>query len=128
MATVKTPKAATTSYKSLISKTSADLASEQLDLNVEVAKNKFEQGILSVKGQLITKQSKVKEKESIVKDKERSLEKAKSSDPDSLVQNIINAVTSAKQAKLDLETVKEEYNDLKELYDYLEITKKELFD
>lgn len=55
-------------------------------------------------------------------------EDTKSSNPETLVQNLINAKTAVKQAELNLQTAQEDYNELKEMYNFLEETKKELFD
>ena len=122
----KTPKTAQT-YKQLISQTNEEVAAEQLDYKVEQAANQFEQGVLSVKGKMITASSKLKESESKVKTAEKALQNAKKSEPAWLVQNLINAKVAVKQANLDLQSAQEAYNDLKELYEFLETTKKVLF-
>lgn len=118
---------AVANYKALISKTDSEIASEQLELRVEQADLNFQQGLLSLKSKMISAEGDVKQAESVVKTREKSLESAKASQPENLVQNIVDAKIALKQAELDLVVVKESYADLKTLYDYLEGLKKELF-
>jgi hypothetical protein len=114
-------------YKLLISKSSEETKLETLDLTVERAANKFELGILDIKGKLLEKSSKVKEAEIALSKSERDLEDAKCSKPDTLVQSLVDAKLAIKAAQNELEAVREEYNQLKEIYDFLETTKTELF-
>lgn len=114
-------------YKALLSKTNEQVQTEQLDFTVQQAEVAFSQGLLNVQGKMITAECEVKKAESNVKTAEKSLETAKSSKPEVLVQNIVNAKIAVKQANLDLEAAKEAHNQLKEMYEFLETTKKELF-
>lgn len=116
-----------TGYKALISKTSEEVAVEQLDLTVEQASLNFAQGLLSLKGKLLTAEGEVKKAEASVKTATQNLEKAKASNPETLVQAIVNAKTAVKQSEVNLGSAQEAYNELKEMYDYLETTKTELF-
>ena len=65
----------------------------------------------------------VKKQEAAVKTAQKALDNAKSSSPESLVQNLVNAKTAVKQADLNLQTSQEAYNELKEMYNFLEETK-----
>lgn len=117
----------TQTYKELLTQDDKQVAAEQLEYKVEQAANMYEQGLLNIKGQMITSSSKVKEAESKVKAAEKALHGARKSEPSCLVQNLINANVAVKQANVDLTSAQEAYNELKELYEFLETTKKELF-
>jgi hypothetical protein len=114
-------------YKALLSKTQSQIEAEQLDLRVEQAELNFQQGLLSLKGKLITAEGEVKKQEAAVKSALKSLEDAKSSSPEQLVQNLVNAKTAVDQSQLNLESSQEAYDQLKEMYNFLEKTKAELF-
>lgn len=125
MATKKTN--VSSSYKALLSKTDSEIQAENLDFTVELAENEFESGLLSLKKKLIGSQEEVKKQEVAVKTANKALESAKSSNPESLVQNLVNAKTAVKQAELNLETAGQAYAELKEMYSFLEEVKAELF-
>lgn len=114
-------------YKTLITKTSTEVEAELVDLQVEQAANSFEQGLLSIKSQMISAESEVKKAKNTVSFAQKGFETAKSSKPELLVQNLVNARTSVKQAELDLESKQEVYNELKSLFDDLSAIKIELF-
>jgi hypothetical protein len=120
-------KAKNTSYKALISKTESEVAVEQLDLRVEQAELNFQQGLLSMKGKMISAEGEVKKQEANVKSAIKSLENAKSSSPERIVQAVVDAKTAVKQAEVNLISAQEAYNELKEMYEFLETTKSELF-
>jgi len=122
MATKKTIK-----NKALISKTEVEIQAEQLDLKVEQAELNFSQGILSLKSKMIYAEGDVKKHQANVKTAETHLENSKSSNPEKLVQNLVDAKVAVKQAQLNLQSSQESYNELKEIYDFLEKTKEELF-
>lgn len=113
-------------YKELITKSEQEQQSEQVELNVAQAQNTLEQGILSVKSEMLKQEAKVKQSENREKESERVLEASKSANPFS-VQNILDARTNLEQAKLNTEAEKEAYTKIKEAHDYLETLKNELF-
>lgn len=115
------------SYRAIITKTQIEIEAEQLDLRIEQAELNFQQGLLSLKGQLLVSEGEVKKAESTLKLKNLELEEAKRSEPQHLVQNIVNAKAAVNQSLVDLEVVKEDYKQLQEMYSYLETTKKQLF-
>lgn len=114
-------------YKSRISKSDADIAKEQLDITVKLAQNHYEQGVLSLKSQLIQKESDVSKASVVVEEAKRKLEDAKSLPACELVQGIVNSRTDLKQAELNFEAINTEYQELKEILDYVIEVQKELF-
>ena len=113
-------------YKELITKSEQEQQTEQVDLNVAQAQNTLEQGILSLKSQMIKQESEVKKYENLEKEAERTLESSKSCNPFN-VQNILDARTNLEQAKLNTQAEKEAYNKIQEAHNYLETLKTELF-
>lgn len=113
-------------YKELITKSEQEQQTEQVDLNVAQAQNTLDQGILSVKSEMLKQEAKVKQSENREKDAERALETSKSANPFN-VQNILDARTNLEQAKLNTEAEKEAYNKIQEAHNYLETLKTELF-
>lgn len=113
-------------YKSRITKTDSQQATELVDLSVEQAANTLQQGVLSVKSQMIAAQGDVKKAEINVADAERNLESSKGANPFS-VQNILNARTAVKQAQLDLETKQEVLVEFQDTLKFLEELETELF-
>lgn len=113
-------------YKSRITKTDSQQATELVDLSVEQAANTLQQGVLSVKSQMIAAQGDVKKAEINVADAERNLESSKGANPFN-VQNILNARTAVKQAQLDLETKQEVLVEFQDTLKFLEELETELF-
>lgn len=113
-------------YKSRITKTDSQQATELVDLSVEQAANTLQQGVLSIKSQMIAAQGDVKKAEINVADAERNLESSKGANPFN-VQNILNARTAVKQAQLDLETKQEVLVEFQDTLKFLEELETELF-
>jgi len=118
--------AKTQTYKQLLTRTDAEIETDQLELSIEIAKNTLSMGKSSVHGQMLTADSEVKKAQAKVAEAQRNLLTAKGANPFS-VQGILNARTALKQAELEVETKKENYNELKEAFDYLETLAVELF-
>ncbi len=126
---MKTTKTTTTelTYKEELTQTSQAIEAEELENKVETAKNEFEMGMLAVKGKILIAQSDLKKEQSKITSAEVELKKAKRSEPNELTQNLIDAFQKRKQAVLDVESKTVVVNDLQEIYDFLEETKKVLF-
>lgn len=58
---------------------------------------------------------------------QKNFRKAKLSKPESIVQNLVYAKTAVLQAEVNLNAAKEAESELKEMYNFLEETQKELF-
>jgi hypothetical protein len=120
----KTKKEAT--YKELITMSDSQIEAEQVDFSVERGKNTLEKGLLDVKGQAIDKESAVKSAELKVSDADKNIEKAKRSvplDPN----NLVKAYQAKKQAILDFEAAKEDYDNVKDVLTFLQTVEKQLF-
>lgn len=127
MSTKKTTTTATSKkYIDLISKTTQDVEKELLQLSVEQAENVLEQGILSVKSQLLSEQGKVKSAEISVTNEERHLSNAKQTQPFD-VQFVLNARHKVLVAKQSVESAKSSLKQVQESFDFLVALKEELF-
>lgn len=115
------------SYRALLSQTDAEIASEQLDANVEQASISFKQGLLSMESKLINAKSDVSAKESALRAAEVAVTAAKRKPAGELVQAIIIARTNILQAEENLRASKKAQEKLQEMYDYLVTTQSELF-
>ena len=93
---------------------------EQANLN-------FQQGILSLKGQLLTSEGEVKKAEAALNTANLAIENAKASKPGNIVQSLVNAKTAAKQAEVNLQAAQASYSELEEVFNFLVETQKELF-
>jgi hypothetical protein len=114
-------------YRDLITQSDAEVAAEQVNLQVEQAALKFEQGLLSLQGDLLQAKSKVASAEAAVNSAVVNLNNAKKSSPDNLVQNIIDKKVAVDQAEENLSATKKTLDRIQEIYTYLVDTKKELF-
>lgn len=127
MSTKKTTTTATSKkYIDLISKTTQDVEKELLQLSVEQAENVLEQGILSVKSQLLSEQGRVKSAEISVTNEERHLSNAKQTQPFD-VQFVLNARHKVLVAKQSVESAKSSLKQVQESFDFLVALKEELF-
>jgi hypothetical protein len=124
MATQKQTKAA--KYETLISRTQSEIDASELSTKVEIAQNALQQGILSVKSDVLAAQSKTKSQETKLATAKKNLEAAKSYSPLD-AQSLVAAFTSIKQAQADLDTAKEEQVNLEEVLSFLQETEQELF-
>jgi hypothetical protein len=126
MAGTKTTKTAGEKYAALISKTDAEKSKEMLSLEVEQAENVLQQGTLSVKGQLIAQEGKVKQAQINVKKAEGALKATHGAAPFN-VNNIISARVRVLESEQELAAQQEAYEELKGHFDYLVALKSELF-
>lgn len=115
-----------TKYKEGISKSSADVEQELVELSVEQAANVLEQGTLSVKSQLLNAQGEVKTAEIEVSRLERELQNAKFSNPFN-VNTILSTRTQLLKAQLNVEAKKDVFNQIEESHKFLVDLKSELF-
>jgi len=113
-------------YKDLITKTDSDVQAEQVDVNVQMAQNSLQQGILSTKSLVLSAQGKVKEAEVKLAQAKRNQESAKSSVPLN-VQKLIDTFQATKQAELDVETATEAFKSTQEVLVHLQSVETELF-
>jgi len=113
-------------YKEGISITDAELAVEQLDLDVEQALNTLQQGILSVKSQAIKHSSPVKEGEVNIRKAERVLEESKYKNPLN-IQQILDNRSHLESCKQKLNVLIDNATFYNENLIYLENLEKELF-
>ncbi len=113
-------------YKSLISKTADEVATEQIDVHVEQAKISLDQGLLSVQSQLLTEASNVKSAEGRVSAADKALNDAKGAVPFN-VQNILDLRRAKLQAEENLIEAKAKAENLQGAFDYLSELKEELF-
>jgi galactokinase len=123
----KTENVVATNYRARITKSSDAVAAEQVDLTIDKAENFFQQGLLSLKSQMIDKQGDLKSAEIAVKEAHRAIENAKSAKPENLVQALINAKTAELQANINMAAAQEAYDQLQAMYSFIEETGKELF-
>ena len=126
---MKTTKTTTTelTYKEELTQTLQAIEAEELENKVETAKNEFEMGMLAVKGKILIAQSDLKKEQNKIASAEVELRKARRSEPNELTQNLINAFQKKRQAILDVESKAAVVNEIQEIYDFLEETKKVLF-
>ena len=116
----------TCSYKELISKSETEVQAELIDLAVDQAQNSMQQGILSVRSQMLSSEADFKRAQNKVADAERELTAAKRANPLN-VQDILDTRTLVLNAKDFVKTKEETFNTLKEAHDFLVATEKELF-
>lgn len=114
-------------YRDLITQTDAQVAAEQVSLQVEQAQIKFEQGLLSLQGDLLQAKSKVASCEAAKNNAIVALNNAKKSSPDNLVQSIINRKIAVEQTEEDMRAAQKSLEKIQDIYNYLVDTKKELF-
>jgi len=126
MATARTTTQPSTKYVDLIQKSKEEVNAEMLPLEAEKAKNILEQGILSVKSQLLEAQGQVKRQEIAKKDADSATLVYKSARPFN-VQNILDARAIAEESANALKGAKDHEKYIKETLDYLESLKTELF-
>lgn len=113
-------------YVQLISRSKEEVSKEELTLEVEMAANKMEQGILSMKQELLGFQSKVKSAQIAVSQAETELGDAKAYRPFD-PQKIVNALSKVRSVNNKLETAKEELAFYEGLYNQMTDIKTELF-
>ena len=113
-------------YANRIQKTDQDRKEESLGYEIAQAENNLDQGILAIKGQLISEESGLNSARNAVTVAKNGLEKAKDAVPFD-VQHILNARARVLQAESDLETKMEEYEQLVDAKRFLEELKIELF-
>lgn len=116
--TKKTKEVKNLTYAQLITKSVVDLEKEQIELEIEKAENVLEQGILSIKGDMLNRESLVKAAKFEVINKEKILENAIASRPFS-VQTIINARVQVLMSENNAADLQAEFEEIKGHYDYL---------
>lgn len=114
-------------YKALITQSPGEIEQNLLDLKVEQAQNYFDQGLLSIKQKKISAEAEMKQASNEVSKAESAIETAKRSEPDQLVQKLVDAIQNMKQAEANLEVKRELYNEYEALYTRMIDIKKELF-
>ena len=115
-----------TKYKEGISKSSATVEQELIELSVEQAANVLEQGTLSVKSQLLNAQGEVKTAEIEVSRLERELQNSKFANPFN-VNAILATRTQLLKAQVVVEEKKDVYTQIEESHKFLVDLKSELF-
>lgn len=123
----KTTEVVISNYKTRITKSSDEIASEQVELTVQKAENFFQQGLLSLKSKMIDKQGELKSAEIALNDAKRAIERAKSARPEYIVQSLINAKSEELQAEINAKAAQAAYDELQAMYSFIEETGKELF-
>ena len=116
----------TCSYKELISKSETEVQAELIDLAVDQAQNSMQQGILSVRSQMLSAEADFKRAKNKVADAERELTNAKRANPLN-VQDILDARTLVLNAQEFVKSKEDAFTALKDAHDFLAQTEKELF-
>lgn len=114
-------------YSELLQRDEKQIAAENLNFQVETAKNQLESAILTVQRDSLEKQNELSKAQQAVKSAEKNLDDAKGQNPFS-AQNLIDCYQAVKQANLNVEAAQSALSQTKDVLDFLENTKKELFD
>lgn len=113
-------------YKQLISRSQQEIDAEMIDFTVDSARNEMQQGILSVKSQVLSAEKQLKGYKSAVAKAEIALQTARSKNPFS-VQSLLDARRSLLQANESVEEQQRVVNQYKEALDFLISEEKALF-
>lgn len=122
-----TKKQTAQTYRELITKSDSQVQSEQIDLTVEQAALNFDQGLLALKGKMITADSEVKQAQGYLNKAVADLQKAKGTQSGNIVQELINARTNVLQAEANLTAKQEEAQIITDMFTFISNLKSELF-
>lgn len=122
-----TKKQTAQTYRELITKSDSQVQSEQIDLTVEQTALNFDQGLLALKGKMITADSEVKQAQGNLNKAVADLQKAKGTQSGNIVQELINARTNVLQAEANLTAKQEEAQTITDMFTFISNLKSELF-
>jgi len=122
-----TKKQTAQTYRELITKSDSQIQIEQIDLAVEQTALNFDQGLLALKGKMITADSEVKQAQGNLNKAVANLQKAKGTQSGNIVQELINARTNVLQAEANLTAKQEEAQVITDMFNFISDLKAELF-